>query len=166
MIKPFAGILLAMTISACLVCVAEAAESGRFRLIENHRHEFTVMDHAGAKVTAGPMHGTATVVRSSGGLFEEGEHYVSTCLVYARRSREGLDLESACKFTNNARETFYALARRRAGDVESGGGGKGVQKLVGGTGKYSGLTGECPYTSRYLPGNWIVSTGDCTWSRH
>ncbi len=163
--KPFVGIVLALMILACFAHVAETAESGSFRLIENHRHEFSVMEHADAKVTAGPMHGTATVVKSSGGLFEEGEHYISTCLVYARRSRLGLDLESACKFTNNEKETFYALARRRAGDTKSGGGGKGVQKLIGGTGKYSGLAGECPYTSKYLPGKWIVSTGDCTWSK-
>ena len=38
----------------------------------------------------------------------------------------------------------------------SAGGGAGRWELVGGAGK-------CLYDAKYLPGNHLVATGDCTW---
>ncbi len=166
--KSLGRISLASLAAAAFVFAAHlaaAAESGTFRLLESHKHDYTVMDHAGAKITAGPLHGTGTITQSSGGPFVEGENHNSTCLVYVRQSAEGIDLDAACTFTNKAGEAFYVRARRRAGDVKTGGGGQGVQTLMGGTGKYAGVSGECPYTTNYLPRKWLVSLVDCKWSK-
>ena len=55
------------------------------------------------------------------------------------------------------------IARRR---LLVGGGGKGTQTLIGGTGKYAGITGTCEYTVEYLPDNRIVTQGSCDWQRN
>ena len=42
---------------------------------------------------------------------------------------------------------------------------EGNQRIVGGTGKYAGVAGNCPYTTNYLPDNWLVSTSACEWRK-
>ena len=103
------------------------------------------------------------MVESSGGPFVTGDIYSATCLVYLAKSDAGIDLEAPCTFTDPSGDAWYALAVRRAGDIEAGGGGHGVQTIVGGTGKDAGLSGSCPYTGSYLPDNEIVSHSTCEW---
>ncbi len=61
--------------------------------------------------------------------------------------------------TDESGDRVYLLAERREGDVAVGGGGRGVQRIVGGTGRYAGVTGDCPYTTSHLPDRWLVSRG-------
>ena len=160
------GKIAALLAAAGLVASpAAAGESGSFTFIESAVHGYTVLDHAGQTVTAGPLQGTGSVVASSGGPFAQGSHYRAVCLVYARSSDSGLELEAPCTFTDSDGDAWYGLARRRAGDVAAGGGGQGSQRIVGGSGKYAGVTGDCPYTTAYLPDNWTVSTATCQWQR-
>ena len=57
-------------------------------------------------------------------------------------------------------------ARRHGGDTEAGGGGTGVWKFLGGTGKYAGVAGTCEYSVEYLAENWTVNTArHCKWHR-
>ena len=37
--------------------------------------------------------------------------------------------------------------------------------LVGGTGKYANITGQCSYETRYLSTSILVATYDCAWSQ-
>ena len=138
---------------------------GRFTIIEIGAHDYTSMEHAGKTVTVGALRGAATIVESSGGPFAAGDIYSVTCLVYLAKSNAGIDLEAPCAFTDPSGDALYVLATRRAGDIEVGGGGGGVQEIVGGTGKYAGLAGPCPYTSRYLPDNQVVSHSTCEWQK-
>ena len=62
-------------------------------------------------------------------------------------------------------DLLYSKALRDEGTVGTGGGGAGRWDLLGGTGKYAGITGSCPYETQYLPGDWVVTTGECTWSK-
>ena len=143
---------------------ALAGGSGSFRLLESAVHDYTAMKHAGRTVTAGPLRGTAMIVDSSGGPFAEGTHYNLLCVVYAKKSKSAIDLEAPCTLTDSSGDELYVLAKRSAGDVEVAGGGSGSQAILGGTGKYRGVTGKCPYTTGYLPDKWLVSTAACTWS--
>ncbi len=157
----------AAALLAALACAAPAAagESGSFTFIESAVHGYTVLEHAGQTVTAGPLQGTGSVVASSGGPFVAGSHYRAVCLVYAGKSEAGIDLEAPCTFTDADGDAWYGLAQRQAGDVAVGGGGQGSQRILGGTGKYAGVTGDCPYETAYLPDNWTVSTASCQWQR-
>ena len=144
---------------------AAAGESGSFTFIESAVHGYTTLDHGGHTVTAGPLQGTGSVVSSSGGPFAAGSHYRAVCLVYAKSSQDGIELEAHCTFTDGDGDAWYGLAQRQAGDVAVGGGGQGNQRIVGGTGKYAGVSGDCPYSTAYLPDNWTVSTATCQWQR-
>ena len=54
---------------------------------------------------------------------------------------------------------------RSVGEIEEGSADVGRWELAGGTGKYAGLSGSCPYDVKYLPGNHLVSIADCTWKK-
>ncbi len=152
----------------CIVFAVQAAaagENGSFELLETHVHDYTTLKHAGREITGGSLRGTGTIIESSGGLFAKGENYTMTCVVYARKSETGIDLEVPCVMVASTGDELYLLAERRAGDLEAGGGGQGSQRIVGGTGAYAGVTGDCPYTTSYLPENWLVSRGTCAWHR-
>ena len=155
----------AALLAVCAAQTAVAGESGSFELIETHVHDYTTLEHAGRTITAGPLQGTASVAAASGGPFSGGADYRSTCMVYAKKSDAGIDLESSCAMTDEAGDVLYLLAERRAGDVAAGGGGAGNQRILGGTGKYAGIVGDCPYRTSYLPGKWLVSRATCTWRR-
>ena len=51
----------------------------------------------------------------------------------------------------------------RDNEVFGKNGGGGTFDLLGGTGMYAGISGNCPYDTEYLPDNHLVATGDCTW---
>ncbi len=145
---------------------ADAQEAGSFRSLQSYDQDYTTMDHAGGAVTGGSLVGTSTVMESSGPPFVVGETSVARCLVLARTLRDGfVELESPCTFTDGIGDKIYFLARRKDGNVAEGGGGEGRAEIVGGTGKYAGVSGECNYVTRYLPVKHVDTSSKCTWQR-
>ena len=142
-----------------------AGESGSFSYIASLVHDYTTLEHAGQTFTGGPLHGTVTVTGSSGGPFVEGQHGIVACFVYSRRSEAGMALETPCTNTDASGERWFLMATRKAGDIQVGGGGGGRQELMGGTGKYAGLSGTCAYTAAYLSGDRVVSQARCEWRK-
>ena len=144
----------------CAAQVAVAGESGSFDLLESYVHDYTVMEHRGTTITGGPLHGTATIVRSGGGPFAQGSRHSAACLVYAKESAGGADLEVPCVFTDPSGDKWYMLVKE-----SSVGGGKGSQRIVGGTGRFAGVTGNCPYEVKNLPDKRLVAASTCTWRK-
>ncbi len=144
---------------------AAAEVSGSFRALMSVVYDYTTIDHAGAKVTGGSSTGTSTVFQSSGGVFAEGAAHLMTCVVYATISEADTDIRASCTFADASGDSWYARAKRSAGGVEAGSVGAGRWELLGGTGKYVGLSGQCPYDAQHLPGNRLVLTADCTWQK-
>ncbi len=144
---------------------ASAGESGSFSAIMGFSTTYTAINFAGSKVTGGSLRGPSTVTRSSGPPFVEGESNVRVCIVYAKQTSEGVKLEAPCVVTDEAGDELYLLATRSVGDVSVGGGGAGKQQIVGGTGKYAGMTGSCDYTVAYLPGDLGVTQMACEWQK-
>lgn len=149
----------------CAGQTAAAGESGSFELISTQIHDYTTLKHAGRTVTAGPLKGVASVVTTSGGPFADGANYRGTCVVYIKNSDAGIDLEAPCTITDDADDVLYLLSVRRAGDIAAGGGGTGNFGILGGTGKYAGIVGDCPYRTSYLPDKWVVTRATCTWRK-
>ena len=88
------------------------------------------------------------------------------CLIYARSSKDkGVSLDAPCLLTDGDGDKLYAVAKRGTGDIQAGGGGEGGSELIGGTGKYEGITGSCAYDTSYLPSGHVVTIADCTWKR-
>ena len=154
--------------AALLIAAAHTAaadESGSFFMIRSYQHSYVTIEHADAAYTGGVLTGTQTILDSSGGPFVDGMLGTLECLVYSRSSDEGIALEAPCVGTDLDGDLLYSTALRDAGTVGDGGGGSGRWDLLGGTGKYAGVTGSCPYQTQYLPGDWVVTTGTCTWSK-
>lgn len=146
-------------------CVAATEESGSFSMIRVQVQDYTTFEHAGGSVFGGALEGTSTILESSGGPFVEGEHSVSTCVAYGKRGATSMDLEIPCATTDASGDRLDSLSKRVAGGVEAGGGGEGRMELLGGTGKYAGITGSCGYEVGYLAGKRLVLMADCTWRR-
>ena len=149
----------------CAAGSAAAGESGTVELVTSFVRDYVTFDHAGGTVTGGILRGTTTVTGSSGDPFAEGESNLVVCLVYAKKTDAGMDLETPCTNTDTSGDTWFWIARRTAGDTEAGGGGEGQRELVGGTGKYVGVSGACTYSARYLADNRSVSVASCEWRK-
>ena len=145
--------------------MAVAEESGRFTALHSYERNYTVIDHAGGQVTGGSLSGTSSVLQSSGGPFVQGSVSGVACIVYVRMTEAGIDLEAPCTTTDNDGDSLFMVSRRKAGDMQDGGGGAGHAEIVGGTGKYAGISGSCSYDTKYLPNNHNVTFRECDWKR-
>ena len=113
--------------------------------------------------SAGTREGTVITLASSGEPFTQGDHSLITCLFYAKSTAEGVSLEAPCTTTDGSGDRWFTLSHRSVGDIATGGGGR--WQLMGGTGKYAGVTGNC--NLRHLvphagPGG---DGGQCAWER-
>jgi hypothetical protein len=153
-------------LSACLIVPTEClAESGTYEQLWSLATNYVKSERASETVIGGSSSGTATIVKSSGGLFVEGASDLAECIVFAKRSAAGLDLEAACTTTSSTGDKVYSVAKRKSGDVTAGSKGEGRSQIVGGTGKFSGIDGNCTYTLDNLPANHIVTIVKCQWQK-
>ena len=144
---------------------AGAEERGSFTALASLDTDYTTIEHAGGTIVGGTSAGTNTVIESSGAPFAVGGHSNIACVVYGKRSAAGLEVEAPCTSVNAAGDKLYSLSKRRAGGVGEGAGGAGSLELLGGTGKFAGVTGSCAYDVAYLAKGRLVSTMECEWRR-
>jgi len=160
-----ASILFGATIMFGIAHGALAGESGSFSAVMGFNSDYTRIEFAGGNVTGGALRGPATITKSSGAPFVEGESSARVCIVYAKETEAGVQLEAPCVLTDLSGDQLYLMANRSIGDVAAGGGGAGKQQIMGGTGKYSGMTGSCDYSVAYLPGDIGVTQTKCEWQK-
>jgi hypothetical protein len=135
--------LFATSIALCSAQTAIAGESGSFSAVMGFNVDYTKIEFAGGNVTGGALRGPSTITKSSGGPFVEGESGTRVCVVFAKETSAGVQLEAPCVLTDKSGDKLYMLAIRGVGDVSAGGGGAGTQQIMGGTGKYAGMSGSC-----------------------
>ena len=148
---------------------ALAQTSGQFTLTGSFTYAYDEIQHGGTTFTAGSTEGADVVSSSRGPLFPEGQSFLTSCVVFSEKSADGFSLKAPCTFTEPKEadgDELFALLTREQGDLGAAnrGGGGGVD-LVGGTGKYANLTGQCSYETQYLSASTAVLTWDCTWSK-
>ena len=144
---------------------ATAQDSGTYRSVSGYHHEYFTIEHDDETFVGGALNGTMTVIESSGGPFVVGANNVSECLVFSRSEDDGLQLDAPCVIRDGAGDVLHTYAIRKEGTLAVGGGGEGSWGLLGGTGKFAGVTGSCAYQTEYLEGDRLVVHSDCTWSR-
>ena len=142
-----------------------ADEGGTFSVIRSYVRDHATLEHAQGTISAGTLEGTVTTHASSGEPFTQGEHSLIRCVFYAKSTAEGVSLEAPCTTTDASGDRWYTLSHRSAGDIAAGGGGEGRWQLMGGTGKYAGVTGTCTYDTSYLTEDRVVTVGTCAWER-
>ena len=160
------GVLVAFATGVVFTAqVTIAGESGTYESISSFVSDYTKFEVANQGIISGPLHGTDTITKSSGGPFVIGESRVMLCAVYGKKSDAGMDLEAPCAATDASGDVSFTLSKRSAGDTETGGGGDGRQEIVGGTGKYAGITGNCTYTVDYVAGSRGIAINTCEWEK-
>ncbi len=144
---------------------AFAQTSGQVTLTGSFTYAYNKIQHGSTTFTAGSTHGADVVSSSQGSLFAEGQIFLTSCVVFSESSADGLNLKAPCTLTEPKEgdgDELFVLLRREDGNL---GGGMGHGDLVGGTGKYANITGQCSYEVQYLSTSVYVITWDCAWSR-
>ena len=153
-------------LSSLLVAEGAIAESGMYDSINGFVNNYASFEHADqTTIIGGPANGVATIFDSSGGPFVKGTSSVIDCMTFAKKSAAGMDLEAPCTINDSSGDKNFIVYRRKAGDVSAGGGGQGTIQILGGTGKFAGVTGACTYTVAFFPGNRGVTTQKCRWQK-
>ncbi len=142
------------------------AKSGTFHYLQGLTTDYTTVKRGEETITAGSIKGSMTIIKSSGGPFKEGSSTSQITVVHIKKSSQGIDLIADGVQTDSNGDQMFVHGERKAGDIVVGGGGKGSLHLIGGTGKYDGVTGTCEYTVEYRPDNRIVTLGSCDWQRN
>lgn len=153
-------------ISCLLLPQAALADGGSFEAVfstVNNLHQIDRGD--GNSILGGASIGTFTIVKSSGNPFAEGSAGQAECIPLVKKGPNSIDLESHCTFTASPDDKLFGLFKRKSGDIAAGTGGQGRLELLGGVGKYSGITGACPYKTSYLPQNNVVTIARCDWNK-
>jgi len=160
------GIVTGLTAAISMAAAqTSAAENGSYEMLYSFVTNFTKLEQPGRTITSGSDSGSQTILKSSGEPFSEGAHNITDCVVYAKNTDSGIDLESYCNSTFSAGDELFTMGQRKAGDLNVGGGGTGTVKILGGTGRYAGITGTCAYKTDYLGGNHVVNHNKCQWQR-
>ncbi|MCY3537327.1 MAG: hypothetical protein F4162_05960 [Synechococcus sp. SB0676_bin_10] len=147
---------------------ALAQTSGQFTLAGSFAYSYEQIQHGGTTFTGGNLEGGATIVSSGqGSLFPEGQNFLQSCVVFSEESARGLDLKGPCTLTETKEygedRLFFISIRKQGGLGDASSGGTGRMNLVGGTGKYAGITGQCSYETQYLTASTLVTTAECAW---
>ena len=124
------------------------------------------IEQADHKMIAIGGNGTMTISKSDGGPFTEGSSGVVSVIAYIKQTDGGMHLESPLAVSDPSGDKLFMVMRRSTGTFDAGGGGQGRAELGGGTGKFEGLTGSCPYEVSFLDGGKVVvrATG-CKWEK-
>ena len=154
-----------LAVIAVVVAQSARSESGTYESVVSLTTEYIKSERGDETITGGSSTGTSTITKSSGGLFVEGSSSLFGCILFARKSAAGLDLEAPCTATDPSGDKTFSIAKRKVGDVTPAGGGTGKSEIQGGTGKYAGITGSCTYRVDALSANRIVSISKCQWQR-
>ena len=109
----------------------------------------------------------STVTKSDNDLFTVNENSYGNLMANIIRTTKSMDLTGYGTITSatNSNDKIFAENIRKVGDIKTGTGGKGKSKIVGGTGKYAGITGECTYVVSYHSDNKMSSVQECTYKK-
>lgn len=124
-------------------------------------NDYQVMDWNGGTLMVGTLSGAGEIYGSQSSEMPNGSVMIN-CGVRILRVGSDLDLISNCVQKDLSGDEFYTVAERKAGTIDTGGGGDGIQTIIGGTGKYQGVTGKCTYTVQFLESPWITVETSCT----
>lgn len=157
--------LYAALLIPCIIApIHGRADSGTVETVASFVVNNRKVEFGDVIVTGGGASGTITVVKSSGDPFVEDASGLIQCIVLAKKSAAGLDLEADCPAAFSPEDKIFYLSKRRSGDLVPGTGGEGATQIMGGTGKFAGITGACKYKSQYLEDR-NVTISRCEWRR-
>lgn len=163
------GAWLILASLAASLSPALAQTSGQFSLAGSFTYSYDKVQQGSTTFTAGSTEGADLVTSGGDALFPEGKSFLTSCVVFSEDSADGLSLKAPCTFMESEEvdgDELYALLTREQGDLGAADrGGEGRVDLVGGTGKYANITGQCSYDAQYISASTAVITRDCIWNK-
>jgi hypothetical protein len=147
-----------------LVSAPCRAESGTVDIVLAAISNVYAVEMADTTVTARGGNGTITFVRSSGAPFVEGASATVQYASFSKKTPSGFELEADGVATFSSEDTLLLLFKRQSGDLAAGTSGEGTLRLMGGSGHFAGVDGQCKYKVDNLPGNWNVTIAKCEWT--
>ena len=153
---------LALVLLGLVGASLATTEEHDFEFHLNGSKDYTTVEVPGRKTTVGRLHGTLILMPSGAPPLAWGEIVYGTCAVsIAAAEGSAPDIRGDCDFHDRERHHLYAVAERVRGDAEVGGGGQGVWKFIGGTGKFANVAGECSYSIEYFEDDELTASGLC-----
>jgi len=99
-------------------------------------------------------------MHSSGRPFVEGASGTVQYASFSKNTPSGFELEADGVVTFSSEDTLLLLFERRLDDP--GTSGDGTLRLMGGSGRFAGVNGQCQYKMDDLSGDWNV-IAKCQW---
>jgi len=143
-----------------LVSLPGHADSGTVDIVLSAVSNVYAVEMGETTVTASGGKGTLTFIHSSGRPFAEGTSAALQYAGFSKKTPSGLELEADGVATFSPEDSLLLLFERRSDDP--GTSGEGMLRLMGGSGRFAGVSGHCKYKTDNLPGHWnVIAT--CQW---
>ena len=141
------------------------AESGKYSISAVCDYNKSEIDTNNKTIISIYFDCISTVIKSDNDLFKVGENSFVEVIANIQKSSKGMDLQSfnTSVSSKNSDDKIFSENVRKAGDVKKG--GAGTSKIVGGTGKYAGISGGCEYTVNYFPKNKTTTIQNCSFKK-
>ena len=123
--------------------------------------DLQTMEWNGATLMVGILSGVGEVYDSTSGAVPKGS-LMLTCGLRALQLKPSTELLANCSWKDSSGDELFVVSVRRSGTTDVGGGGNGTMSIIGGTGKYSGMTGDCTYSVAWLESPWMTTESTCT----
>ena len=139
-------------------------EEGSYEYSYVGSHNLAKVNTLDGTITGGKLEGISIIMKSIGNLYQIGQNSENTCIILSKKvtKSKNSDLEAFCESTDlETGDKTFAYNIRKEGTADSGSKGRGKQTIIGGTGKYKGISGECNYVVKYLPNNKLTTIGTC-----
>ena len=140
------------------------SEEGSYEYSYVGSHNLAKVNTLNATITGGKLEGISIIIKSKGDLYQVGQNSENTCIILSKKEKmsKNSELEAFCESIDlETGDKTFAYNIRKEGTADTGSKGRGKQTIIGGTGKYKGISGECNYTVKYLPNNKLATVGTC-----
>jgi hypothetical protein len=83
------------------------AETGTYEAVYSFLANYASFEHGSGTVTGGSNRGATTITDSSGGLFVKGQSSAQECVILAKKSSAGINLDADCTATDVPATRFH-----------------------------------------------------------
>ena len=116
------------------------------------------------KAIGGVHKGGMTVYDSDNELFPNKGAFAVESVVFTEQIGSDVNIKGGIRYIDSTGNQWHAIIRRNKGTMkDEGASGNGLMLMTGGTGKYLGIKGKCPYNVYYKPGGFMMVPTKCSW---
>ena len=141
------------------------AESGQWTTSSVCDYQKSAINSNNKTIASLVFNCVSTIIQTDNDLFPLYSNSFDESIASMVKSDDGIELQAYNLeiSASNASDVVFSELIRKVGDVKKG--GQGNTTIVGGTGKYQGITGSCVYTAKYHPKNKMSQISTCKYNR-